>query len=439
MKKWIISMIMMIVFVAGGIVAFQRLSSSKQETEFQFSLLELGDIENTVSSTGTLSAVGTVEVGSQVSGTVEKVLADYNDVVKKGQTLAIVDTSLLTASVNEADANLAKANAQFNQAQTEYQRNEKLFQEGYISEVTYLAKKTEVQTSAAAVKSAEVALKRAKTNLKYAEIRSPISGRVIERSIDAGQTIAASMSAPTLFIIAEDLSRMQIEASVDESDIGSIKEGMSVRFTVQAYDEEVFTGTVKQIRLQPTTVENVVTYTVMVDALNEKGLLLPGMTATVDFIIENRQNVLVVPNTALNFQPSQEMLTALRQQRQASNSSQSQENMPPAPPDGMQPPANGMQPPSGERPRESGSSDVSRVFYLDDAGKIGVARFKAGMTDGTVTEVADSRELREGLRVITGTTTTEKKSTDSGSNALSSLMNGKRGANAGGPGGPPPF
>ena len=431
MKKGIFSIMIILLFVAGGIFAFQRLSSSKQETEFQFSMLELNDIENTVSSTGTLSAVGTVEVGSQVSGTVEKVLADYNDVVKKGQTLAIVDTSLLTASVNEADANLARAQAQFEQAQTEYQRNEKLFKGGYISEVTYLTKKTEVETNAASVKSAEVALKRAKTNLKYAEIRSPISGRVIERSIDAGQTIAASMSAPTLFIIAEDLSRMQIEAAVDESDIGSIKEGMTARFTVQAYDEEMFTGTVRQIRLQPTTVENVVTYTVMVDALNEKGLLLPGMTATVDFIIEERQNVLVVPNTALNFQPPQEMLTALRQQRQA-NGSQNQDTMPPAPPDGAQPPA-------GEMPRSNGSSDSSRVFYLDDAGKVGVAHFKAGMTDGTVTEVADSRELREGLRVITGTTTTAKKSTDSGTNALSSLMNGKRGANAGGPPGAPPF
>lgn len=439
MKKAIVSIVILLLAVTGGVLAFQRLSSSKQETEFQFSVLELGDIEDTVSSTGTLSAVGTVEVGSQVSGTVEKVLVDYNDEVKKGQTLAIVDTSLLAASVNDAEANLAKARAQFEQAQTEYQRNEKLFQGGYISEVTYLAKKTEVRTNAATVKSAEVAVKRAKTNLKYAEIRSPISGRVIERSIDAGQTIAASMSAPTLFIIAEDLSRMQIEAAVDESDIGNIKEGMAVRFTVQAYDEETFTGTVRQIRLQPKTVENVVTYTVVVDALNEKGLLLPGMTATVDFIVAERQNVLVVPNTALNFQPSQEMLAALRQQRENSGS-QNQRNRPPAPPEGMQPPANGVQSSSGGKLRGNGSSDMSRVFYLDDAGKVGVARFKAGMTDGTVTEVAESRELREGLRVIIGTTiTTEKNASNSNKNALSSLMNGKRGANAGGPPGPPPF
>lgn len=431
MKKWIISLGIMLLFVAGGIVAFQRLSSSKQETDFQFAALGRATIENIVSSTGTLSAVGTVEVGSQVSGTVEKVLADYNDKVKKGQILAVVDTSLLTASVNEAKANLAKAQAQFNQSQTEYQRNEKLFKEGYISEMTYLAKKTDVETTAAAVQSAEIALKRARTNLKYAEIRSPITGTVIERSIEAGQTIAASMNAPTLFTIAEDLSHMQIEAAVDESDIGQIKEGMSARFTVQAHSEETFTGTVKQIRLQPATVENVVTYTVLVDALNEKGLLLPGMTATVDFIVQERQNALALPNSALKVQISQEAFAAVRQKQDASspsNDGNDEEKRPTR--------RNGDPSPAGEN-QSNGGAKMSRVFYLDDAGKLGVARFVAGMSDGTVTEILESRELKDGIRVITGVTTTEKKT--SGANVLSSLMGGSRGGKSGGPGGPPPF
>ena len=431
MKKGIFSIMIILLFVAGGVFAFQRLSSSKQETEFQFSMLELNDIENTVSSTGTLSAVGTVEVGSQVSGTVEKVLADYNDKVKKGQILAVVDTSLLTASVNEAKANLAKAQAQFNQSQTEYQRNEKLFKEGYISEITYLTKKTDVETTSAAVQSAEIALKRARTNLKYAEIRSPITGTVIERSIEAGQTIAASMNAPTLFTIAEDLSHMQIEAAVDESDIGQIKEGMSARFTVQAHSEETFTGTVKQIRLQPATVENVVTYTVLVDALNEKGLLLPGMTATVDFIVQERQNALALPNSALKVQISQETLAAARQKQDASspsNDGNDEEKRPTR--------RNGNPSPAGEN-QSNGGAKMSRVFYLDDAGRLGVARFVAGMSDGTVTEILESRELKDGIRVITGVTTTEKKT--SGANVLSSLMGGSRGGKSGGPGGPPPF
>ncbi len=420
MKKLIVSLGIMLLFVAGGIVAFQRLSSSKQETDFQFAALGRATIENLVSSTGTLSAVGTVEVGSQVSGTIEKVLADYNDKVKKGQILAVVDTSLLTASVSEAKANLAKAQAQFNQSQTEYQRNEKLFKEGYISEITYLTKKTDVETTSAAVQSAEIALKRARTNLKYAEIRSPITGTVIERSIEAGQTIAASMNAPTLFTIAEDLSHMQIEAAVDESDIGQIKEGMAARFTVQAHSEETFIGAVKQIRLQPATVENVVTYTVLVDALNEKGLLLPGMTATVDFIVEERQNALALPNSALKVQISQETLAAA-QQKQGASSSQN---------------ANGTQRPAGENP-PNGGAKMSRVFYLDDAGKLDVAHFVAGMSDGTVTEILESRELKDGIRVITGVTTTEKKT--SGANVLSSLMGGNRSGKSGGPSGPPPF
>lgn len=420
MKKLIVSILIILLLVAGGVLAFQRLGSSKQETEYQFSMLERSSIENLVSSTGTLSAVGTVEVGSQVSGTIEKVLADYNDKVKKGQILAVVDTSLLTASVSEAKANLAKAQAQFNQSQTEYQRNEKLFKEGYISEITYLTKKTDVETTSAAVQSAEIALKRARTNLKYAEIRSPITGTVIERSIEAGQTIAASMNAPTLFTIAEDLSHMQIEAAVDESDIGQIKEGMSARFTVQAHSEETFTGTVKQIRLQPATVENVVTYTVLVDALNEKGLLLPGMTATVDFIVEERQNALALPNSALKVQISQETLAAA-QQKQGASSSQN---------------ANGTQRPAGENP-PNGGAKMSRVFYLDEAGKLDIAHFVAGMSDGTVTEILESRELKDGIRVITGVTTTEKKT--SGANVLSSLMGGNRSGKSGGPSGPPPF
>ena len=420
MKKLIVSLGIMLLFVAGGIVAFQRLSSSKQETDFQFAALGRATIENLVSSTGTLSAVGTVEVGSQVSGTIEKVLADYNDKVKKGQILAVVDTSLLTASVSEAKANLAKAQAQFNQSQTEYQRNEKLFKEGYISEITYLTKKTDVETTSAAVQSAEIALKRARTNLKYAEIRSPITGTVIERSIEAGQTIAASMNAPTLFTIAEDLSHMQIEAAVDESDIGQIKEGMAARFTVQAHSEETFIGAVKQIRLQPATVENVVTYTVLVDALNEKGLLLPGMTATVDFIVEERQNALALPNSALKVQISQETLAAA-QQKQGASSSQN---------------ANGTQRPAGENP-PNGGAKMSRVFYLDEAGKLDIAHFVAGMSDGTVTEILESRELKDGIRVITGVTTTEKKT--SGANVLSSLMGGNRSGKSGGPSGPPPF
>jgi HlyD family secretion protein len=288
-----------------------------------------------------------------------------------------------------------------NQAQTECQRNEKLFQEGYISEMTLLAKKTDVETATAALKSAEAGLKRAQTNLKYAEIRSPITGTVIERSVDAGQTIAASMNAPTLFTIAEDLAHMQIEANVDETDIGQIKEGMAVQFTVQAYPDEQFTGTVRQIRLKPTTSEDVVNYTVVVDAMNAQGLLLPGMTATVNFIVAERQNVLLVPNTALSFQPSQEMLATLQPQSQ-----------------------------------QSPSNEQARVYYLDAAGNLEIARFVPGTTDGAKTEILQSAQLHEGTRIIIGVNTAKKNTTTSSTTALP--IPGIGGPPPGGAGGPPP-
>jgi HlyD family secretion protein len=411
MKKLILSTGIILSIAVGVAFFVQRAGVSKQETELKFDVLSRGDIKNTVASTGTLSAVGTVAVGSQISGTVDKMLVDYNDKVKKGQLLAVVDKTMLEASVRDAEASVAKSQAQLNQAQTDYQRNEKLFQEGYISELTLLSKKTEVETATAALQSAEAALKRAQTNLNYADIRSPITGTVIERSVDAGQTIAASMNAPTLFTIAEDLAHMQIEANVDETDIGQIKDGMAVQFTVQAYPEETFTGTVRQIRLQPTTVQDVVTYTVIVDAANEKGLLLPGMTATVEFLVDERQDVLLVPNTALNFKPSEELMAQLRQQFQGQAGTRTGNGTGRPQGNGTERNAGMMRPmrtESGEQTGTNSGAKMARVFYLDDAGTPKMARLETGATDGKMTEVIKSAQLHEGTRVITSMNTTQQ-------------------------------
>ncbi|GAK56179.1 efflux transporter, RND family, MFP subunit [Candidatus Vecturithrix granuli] len=429
----------------GGALFLQRSSVSKQETEYTFGVVTRADLENIVSSTGTLSAVGTVEVGSQISGTVERVLVDYNDKVTKGQLLAVVDTTVLEASVREAKAAVSKAQAQYNQAHAEHDRNKKLFDQGFLSEMSLLTFKTNVQTAYASLVSAKEALKKTETNVGYANICSPIDGTVIERSIDAGQTIAASMSAPTLFTIAEDLAKMQIEASVDESDIGQIQENMSVRFTVQAYPDEEFTGTVRQIRLKPTTVQDVVNYTVIVDASNERHLLLPGMTATVDFLVEERRDVLLVPNAALNFQAPQELVETLRQQFQA-RSADSQGDSPPQRPGGSGgnfgppgPNAEAGMRPAGQMsnsPRfgaNAGPQNMGRVFYLDETGQPQLARFIPGATDGVVTEVVQSAQLQEGVRVITGVGTTQKTSTKT--NGLSFPIPGVGGP----PGGRPPF
>ncbi|MDY0096083.1 MAG: efflux RND transporter periplasmic adaptor subunit [Candidatus Vecturithrix sp.] len=422
MKKIFLFILIAGALGVGGALFFQRSGVSKQETEFLFAAVTRGDLENIVSSTGTLSAVGTVEVGSQISGTVERVLVDYNDKVTKGQLLAVVDTTVLEASVREANAAVARAQAQYNQAHAEHDRNKKLFDQGFLSEMSLLTFKTSVQTAYASLVSAKEALKKAETNVGYANIASPIDGTVIERSIDAGQTIAASMSAPTLFTIAEDLAKMQIEAAVDESDIGQIKQGMPVRFTVQAYPDEEFTGTVRQIRLKPTTVQDVVNYTVIVDALNERHLLLPGMTATVDFLVEERRDVLLVPNAALYFQPPQELMEPLRQQFQAQSAdSQGSPSQRPAGSGGnlRQPGANAEtgKGPAGQMRNSpnlganAGPQNMGRVVYLDETGQPQLARFISGATDGIVTEVVQSAQLQEGMRVITGVGTTQKAST----------------------------
>jgi HlyD family secretion protein len=280
-------------------------NSSATNPPFQVVQIGRGTMENTVSSTGTLAAVETVEVGTQVSGTISRLMIDYNDQVQKGEVLAVLDQSLFQATVKEAEAGVQKARAELAWAEDEFKRNQPLFEKGYVSEQEFLPIRIDVDTAKASLMSAEATLQRAQINLDYTVIRSPIEGTVIQRSVDAGQTVAASLSTPTLFLIAEDLSRMQIEADVDETDIGQISQGQKVRFDVQSYPDLSFTGVVRQIRLQPETISNVVTYTVIVEAPNDQALLLPGMTATVDFIVEQVESALLVPNAALRFQPRQ--------------------------------------------------------------------------------------------------------------------------------------
>ena len=279
-------------------------SSHRDQPEairFRVEEIKRGSMENTVSCTGTLSAVGTVEVGTQVSGTIKRVLVDYSDRVAKGQILAELDLDLFKAAVGTAKASVISAEALYKQAAVEYERSKHLYEKGYISSQEILAHETEKETARAQLLSAKASVISAKTYLKNAQIKSPINGVILERDIEAGQTVAASYSTPTLFIIAEDLSNMEIEASVDESDIGMVEKGQQVRFTVQSYPDGIFYGTVIQIQMNPTETSNVVTYTVIVDAPNKEGKLMPGMTATADFVVETAANELMVSNAALNF------------------------------------------------------------------------------------------------------------------------------------------
>jgi HlyD family secretion protein len=391
-KKKIVFIVSVMVVILIGVLVLRSLSHKDQDAGFTFSEIKRGDLENTVSSTGTLSAVETVEVGSQVSGIIDKIYVDYNDPVKKGQLLAVLDKTLLNVSVRDAEAQVFRARAKLEQAKAEVNRNKPLCEKGHLSEMEFLVTKTNARTAEADLKSAEAALNRARTQLEYTAITSPIDGTVIERSIDVGQTIAASFQAPQLFVIAEDLTRMQIEASVDESDIGLIKEGLPVRFTVQAYPDDTFEGTVRQVRLQPVTIQNVVNYTVVVNASNKEGKLLPGMTATVDFVVEEKKDVLLVSNTALNYKPSTEMIQKMMAQRSSKNMRvPSMKNMP-----------------FGQ---QGAAKDRGMVFSPDENGFPRMMALRKGASNGIMTEIKESRELKEGMKVITGYS--KKKKSDS--------------------------
>jgi len=378
-----------------GWMGWSRRQATGSENGFKTETVKRGDLENLVSSTGTLSAIGTVEVGTQVSGTIDRVLVDFNDPVKKGQLVAVLDKRVLKSAVKDAEASLIRAKAQLELALADLKRSEKLYKDEMISEQAYTEARTAADTARASVISAETALERARANLNYADIRSPIDGTVIARNVEPGQTVAASFSTPTLFLIAADLSRMEIQALVDESDIGQIKEDMTVRFRVEAYPDRVFTGKVRQIRLQPSTVNNVVNYTVIVDADNPEGLLLPGMTATVDFVAQHLENVLLVPNAALRFKADDAMMTAFRERMKKRFAGRMKE-MTEEERNRMRGRFSGQQR-TGDA---SNQRNVKTVWILDESDQPVMARFEGGATDGKYTVVKRSRMIKEGTKVI---------------------------------------
>lgn len=388
MKKSVFLIGILIALFAAGWFIY-RATARNGEAKYQFGEVIRGDMESTISCSGTLSPVTTVEVGTQVSSIIAHIYADFNDQVKKGQLLAVLDTVLLRATVMDAQAVVEKAEAQLQQAQADYERNRTLFERELISDADFLPYRINLKMQEANLKSAQAALIRAERNLKYAEIYAPISGIITARNVEEGQTVAASLSTPTLFVIAEDLSKMEILANVDESDIGQVKEGQAARFDVQAYPNKTFTGTVKQIRLQPQTISNVVTYTVVVSASNNEGLLLPGMTATVDFITHKAQNALLIPNAALRFQPDEKTIAEFRR-RNAPGPDSTREGRSPS-----------------ETPRRRSMSGAEsnhdgRVWYLDPKGKLQMETIATGLSDGTRTEIVRTKNLQEGMKVIIG-------------------------------------
>lgn len=294
-KKWWIVILAAIVW---GISALFGGGTQKVEPLATMEIAR-GEMRQVVTATGEIQPLNTVSVGSQVSGTIEKLYVDFNSKVKKGDVLLEIEPSVLQASVDEAKASLVSAQSQRNYAKSEYQRNKTLYNEGFISRAEMEQSQTTYEQAEQSVKRMQSQYDRAVTNLGYATITSPVDGTVIAREVDVGQTVAASFQTPNLFKIAEDLSQMQIETSVSEADIGVIKEGQAVTFTVDAYPNQTFDGTVRQIRLSPTTTSNVVVYTVVIDVDNSDLRLMPGMTAFVTIVVTEKHDVFKVQNAAL--------------------------------------------------------------------------------------------------------------------------------------------
>ena len=294
-RKW---WILLFLLVAGGFIYFMG-GEKSQGTGFATATISRGDLRQVVTATGEIQPLNTINVGSQVSGTIQAIYVDYNSKVKKGDVLLEIEPSVLQASVDEAYASLVSAESQRNYAKSEYERNKILYDKDIIPRADLEQSQTTYEQAEQSVKRMQSQYDRAVTNLGYATITSPVDGTVISRQVDVGQTVAASFQTPDLFEIAEDLSKMQIETAVSEADIGMITEGQSVTFTVDAYPTQTFEGFVRQVRLSPTITSNVVVYTVVIDVDNSDLRLKPGMTAFVTILISEKNDVWKVQNSAL--------------------------------------------------------------------------------------------------------------------------------------------
>ncbi len=399
----------------GGVLWFHHKADAGTTPSYRLGKVERASVKSTVSATGTLGAVRTVQVGTQVSGQIAALNVDFNDHVKKGQLIARIDPVLQEAAVQDAQAGLAKAQAVNTQAQLDYERSKKLHDQQIATDAEYNVAQSSYAQAQAGLTSAKINLERAKQNLAYTNIYSPIDGVVVERAMDVGQTVAASFSAPQLFIIANDLSRMQILASVDESDIGKIQQGQPVTFTVQSFPDRTFNGTVDQVRLNSTTVNNVVSYTAVVSVSNEDGKLLPGMTASVKLQTASADNVLTVPSTALRFTPPEGVKTNIPARRPRTGDSTA------TPKDSANGAAGGQRAggfngggfpgggfpggPGGNgaprRPRPTGTQpgSMARVWTVDTEGTLTAHFVKVGISDGQKTQIT-SRDLKDGESIV---------------------------------------
>jgi HlyD family secretion protein len=373
MKKKVAAGACILVLIVAG--AWYIFAGKKGAVQFKTAPVTSGAIRATVTATGTVNPVVTVNVGTQVSGTIKRIYANYNSAVKKGQIIAQIDPATFQAQVDQAAANLAQAQATVlglkataRNAKRTRDRNKELVSKELIaqadfdaSEAVWLAAEAQVSAQEAQVAQMKGALDYAETNLRYTRILSPVDGIVVTRNVDVGQTVAASFQTPTLFYIAQDLTRMQIDTNVDEADIGRAKVGQEVDFNVDAYPDTLFKGKVSQVRISPITVQNVVTYDVVIQVENKELRLKPGMTANVSIVTAVKENILRLPNSALRFRP---------QEKESKSTAQ------------------------------GGAARKGQSVWVLEKDKPKRVHVKTGVSDGTYTE-AQSGDLVEGQMVIT--------------------------------------
>jgi HlyD family secretion protein len=383
MKRWLILGIVVVLLGGGFLLLKGSISPGKQAEMYRLGVVDRGTVQLVVSATGTASAVTTVQVGSQVSGTIREIYVDFNSPVRKGQIIARLDPTFLEAAVAEAEANLERAEASHQQAERDLVRAKDLFDKNLAAQVDHDNALTAVDLATASVRQADAQLKRAKVNLAYSVITSPIDGVVISRNVDVGQTVAASLQAPTLFTIAQDLSEMQIETYIDEADIGGLREGMDATFTVDSYPDEEFHGSIKQIRYAAKDEQNVVTYPVIIAVRNPEIKLRPGMTANVTVVTARRDNVLRIPAIALRFRPPEPVLQATGNSTAGSRPSRGDKAA--APEESVKP-----------------QNEVT-VYVKEKNAQPAPRRVTVGLNDATYVEVV-SGDLKEGDAVIVGLT-----------------------------------
>ncbi|MBR6437875.1 MAG: efflux RND transporter periplasmic adaptor subunit [Bacteroidales bacterium] len=427
--KWIVTLgIIVVAFIVISVIRSAK--SGNKELVIRTHVVGNYTVENTVTATGTIEPVETVEVGTQVSGKVETIYVDFNSVVKKGDLLAELDKLTLNESLSRAKANLESSESQLRYAKSTFERTEQLYENKAATLADYESALNTYTQAQMSKKNAQAQYDQAKVDLSYAEIYSPIDGVVLDRAVEVGQTVAASFSTPTLFTLANDLTRMQVEANVDEADIGQVKLNQRVTFTVDAYSGDTFNGTVNQIRMKPTTTSNVVTYTVIIDAPNPDLKLFPGMTASVTIVTEEETG-LAAPAEAFNFTPSEQVMKAMMKN--------------------MERPEGGMgrpEPPFGGKPDMSqgrpqfGEGGAPTMIWIKKNGSIMPRPVKTGMSDGAYKIIESGVQEGDSI-VLSAQYVVKEKAKKVGDNPFmpgppgrnrNNKSNNRGGAPAGGPG-----